>query len=180
MLVDRINLESGEEVLAITRRHKFLIVIQLLSFVAIALIPPVLLLFMVGYLRELQLEVTEYGPHLIYVYATWLLFTWIAAFITWTDYYLDVLVITSRRLIIANQKGLWRRSLASFRLERLQEVNVEIDGILPTLLDFGTLRAETAGHGEEEFHMANLPDPRALKAIIMDAVEGRSTQSKVN
>ncbi len=173
MLIDRVNLEAGEEVLAVTRRHKFLIIVQLAGFFLVALIPPILLIFVSSNQTVFPFDLASYTPHLIYGYAVWILFTWIAAFTAWTDYYLDVLVITNHRLIIANQKGFWRRSLASFRLERLQEVNVEIDGILPTLLDFGTLRAETAGHGEEEFHMDHLPDPRALKAKIMNAVESR-------
>ncbi len=171
MLIDRVNLEAGEEVLAVTRRHKFMIIMQLLGFLVVALIPPLLLVLISSNLEQLEFDWRAYVPFLVYLYAIWLLFTWIASFVAWTDYYLDTLVITNHRLIIANQKGFWRRSLASFRLERLQEVNVEIDGILPTLLDFGTLRAETAGHGEEEFHMDSLPDPRALKAIIMQAVE---------
>lgn len=176
MLIDRIDLEPGEDVLAVARRHKFLILVQLISFLLVAIIPPALFLFANSRLEQLTLDLSGYTPHLVFVYAIWLLFTWIAAFMTWTDYYLDVLVVTNHRLIIANQKGLWRRSLASFRLERLQDVNVEIDGVLPTLLDFGTLRAETAGHSEEEFHMAGLPDPRALKARIMDAVEANNTK----
>jgi len=75
---------------------------------------------------------------------------------------------------MTNQTGFWRRSISSFRLERLQEVNIEIDGLLSTLLDFGTLRAETAGHGDEDIHMNNLPDPKGLKALIMDAAEART------
>lgn len=171
MLVDRVNLESGEEVLAIARRHKFLLLVQTIGFLGLALIPYFLMVFIASNPQLLLFDIGIYGPFLIYLYGVWLLFVWITAFTAWTDYYLDVLVITNHRLILANQKGFWRRSLASFRLERLQEVNVEIDGIIPTLLDFGTLRAETAGHGEEEFHMDNLPDPRELKAKIMNAVE---------
>lgn len=176
MLIDRINLEPGETVLATTRRHKFLIVMQLLSIVLVAFIPPLLFIFVGSNMEQLTIDVTAYGPHLVYLYAVWLLFAWLGAFVAWTDYYLDVLIVTNHRLILANQKGLWRRSLSSFRLERLQEVNVEINGILPTLLDFGTLRAETAGHGEEEFHMSGLPNPRELKATIMDVVESRSVE----
>lgn len=173
MLIDRINLENDEEILATTRRHKFLIILQSIAFFFVALVPYFLLVLLQNNQDIFPFSLSEYSPLIVYVYAVWLLFIWIAAFIAWTDYYLDVLVVTNHRLVITNQKGFWRRSLSSFRLERLQEVNVEIDGIVPTLLDFGTLRAETAGHGEEEFHMDSLPNPRALKEKIMGAVEQR-------
>lgn len=171
MLIDRINIEEGEKVLAITRRHKFLLIVEALTFIVVALLPAMLLMFMMGNSSFSDIDFVAYQPLIIYGYAVWLLVIWIAAFMAWTDYYLDVLVITNHRLIIANQKGLWRRSLASFRIERLQEVNVEINGFIATMLDFGTLRAETAGHGEEEFHMAYLPDPRALKSKIMEVTD---------
>lgn len=180
MLVDRINLESGEEVLAMVRRHKFLLLLECSSLALVALLPPTLYAFISNYTEAFSFYLSVYFPLLVYLYCVWLLGIWITLFTVWTDYYLDVLVITNHRLIMTNQKGFWRRSISSFRLERLQEVNVEIDGLLPTLLDFGTLRAETAGHGQEDFHMDNLPDPKNLKALIMDAVEKHDVVMRVS
>lgn len=170
MLIDRINIEDGERVMAIKRRHKFLLLVEIVMFAVLAALPALVLLYLSGS-DVSNFDIGAYRPFVTYGYALWLLVIWISSFMAWTDYYLDVLVITNHRLIIANQKGLWRRSLASFRIDRLQEINVEINGFLATLLDFGTLRAETAGHGAEEFHMAYLPDPRALKSIIMEVTE---------
>lgn len=180
MLVDKINLESGEEVLAMSRRHKFLILLECCSLLLVAVLPPVLYFFVVRSNEVLIFDVNVYFPLMVYLYCVWLLGIWVALFVAWTDYYLDILVITNHRLIMTNQKGFWRRSIASFRLERLQEVNVEIDGLLSTLLDFGTLRAETAGHGQEDFHMDNLPDPKRLKALIMDALEKHDVVMRVS
>lgn len=171
MLIDRINIEEGEKVLAITRRHKFLLIVEAVTFAFVAVLPAALLIFLSDHQSFSTTDFASYQPLIVYGYAVWLLVIWIAMFMAWTDYYLDILVITNHRLIIANQKGLWRRSLSSFRIERLQEVNVEINGFIATMFDFGTLRAETAGHGEEEFHMAYLPDPRGLKATIMQVAD---------
>lgn len=176
MLIDRINIEDGEKVLAIKRRHKFLLLVEIAMFAVLAALPALVLMYLSDNESVSYFDIGAYRPFVTYGYAFWLLVIWISSFMAWTDYYLDVLVITNHRLIIANQKGLWRRTLASFRIDKLQEINVEINGFLATLLDFGTLRAETAGHGEEEFHMAFLPDPRALKSIIMDATENAQKQ----
>lgn len=170
MLVDKINLENGEEVLGVFRRHKFVLILEMAGLFFVALIPAGLYILLASYDSSI-IDLVSYTALFIYLYAAWMLFTWIVGFVAWTDYYLDLLAVTNHRLIVTNQKGFFRRSIASFRLERLQEINVEIDGVFATLLDFGTLRAETAGNGEQEFHMDHLPDPRAIKAIIMKAVE---------
>jgi len=180
MLVDRINLEVGEDVLAMSRRHKFLLILECTSLLLVAVLPLFLYSFVTSNTGVFEFNPARYLPLLVYLYCLWLLGIWIALFVSWTDYYLDILIITNHRLIMTNQKGFWRRSISSFRLERLQEVNVEIDGILSTLLDFGTLRAETAGHGQEDFHMDNLPDPKRLKALIMDAVEKHGVLAQVS
>jgi len=173
MLIDKISLEPNENVVTITHRHKFYIIIELSILLITALLPALLILLVKSQLSILPFNIFDYSIFLTYCYAVWLLMMWVAAFFTITDFYLDVLVVTDKRLIIANQKGFWRRSLSSFRLNRLQDINVEIDGILPTLLDFGTLHAETAGHSEEKFQMDNLPDPRGLKAKIMTAIDNQ-------
>ena len=42
-----------------------------------------------------------------------------------------------------------------------------IDGLFATLLDYGTVRAETAGEAADEFKMAGIPDPAGIRDLIM-------------
>lgn len=172
MLLDRIQLESDEKVITITRRHKISLCLELLSLVVAALIPVGLYLFL-DFESLSAFQISEYLFHIVYGYGLWLLILWIAVFVIWTDYYLDVLVVTNRRLVIVNHKGFFWRNIGSFRLNRLQDVNIEINGLLHTFFDYGNIRAETAGHSEEEFHMEDIPDPRGLKSIIMNAIESK-------
>ncbi len=174
MLFEKIQLEPGETVVAQTRRHWFVITIQLFSLLVVAILPIVLYFFLtyivVDYV-DLDSIVNDFLPLLFFLYIIWLMSLWIGTFNIWTNYYLDVLTITNRRVILINQKGFFRRNVASFRLERLQDMNVEINGLLATLLDFGTLNAETAGHSDEEFRVRDLPNPRDLKAKILLAAD---------
>ena len=87
----------------------------------------------------------------------------------WTNYYLDVWTITNKRLIAIDQHGLFHRETASFRLERLQDMNVEINGIIATFLDYGILEAQTAGGDDDKFRATGLPHPRELKSLILEA-----------
>lgn len=169
MLYEKIHLEDDERVLAEVRKHWFILFARLFWVVVVALLP---LLFAAGAPTALPAYADlaqSIFPLLLYCYGAWLVVCWMAGFAAWTDYYLDIWAITNKRLIAINQQGFFRRSVGSFRLDRLQDMNVEIQGIVPTLLNFGTLQAQTAGGSEEEFRATGLPRPRELKALILRA-----------
>lgn len=173
MLYDKIQLESDEKILVKARRHWFILFSQLLGFFIAACAPFLIFLIADRTLIETSLTflLSDYLPQIGYLYAVWLLFLWIGAFGVLTNHYLDILAVTNRRVILINQKGLWRRSTGSFRLERLQDVHVEVHGIIATLLNFGSLDAETAGTDKEEFNAHGLPRPRELRSIITTATD---------
>ena len=176
MLLEKIQLEPGERVLKQTRRHWFIIVVQITGLVILGLLPFalwVVLATMVETVETITLDLRAYRAELFFVPCLWFIATWIAIFNAWTNYYLDILTVTDRRAILINQKGLFWRNVTSFRLERLQDMNVDINGILATLLNFGTIHAETAGNANEEFRAEHLPQPRELKALILRAADNR-------
>lgn len=178
MLLEKIRLEPDEKILIQTRRHWFIIVAQIAS-VLVLTIAPLLLLAIINALLATYANTSglfsTYAPHITFIYMFWLIFAWISIFNFWTNYYLDVLTITDRRAILVNQKGLFRRNIASFRLERMQDMNVEIQGLIATLLDFGTVTVETAGHSDEEFKATDLPNPSDIKSLILQASDNRIT-----
>lgn len=173
MLADKIQLGSDENVLIQVRKHWFVLVAKLFGLVVTALAP-----FVLGYTaiallnsQEIAATVSLYANLLTFVYVAWLVIVWMMIYNTWTDYYLDVWTVTNRRIIAVDQRGLFSRNIGSFRLERLQDVNVEIRGIIATFLDFGTIEAQTAAGSEEEFRMHGLPKPRELKALILKTAD---------
>ena len=176
MLLEKIKLEADEKILIQTRRHWFVLYYKLAGLVSAAVMPAIVM-FVASAASEASgfnsVSLMTYSPQLVFLYCLWLFFLWIGIFNIWTNYYLDILTITDRRAILINQKGFFRRSVASFRLERLQDMNIEINGLLATLLDYGTLHAETAGHSDEEFRAIHLPKPRELKGIILEAADNR-------
>jgi len=176
MHVDSIKLEPGEKILIQTRRHWFYIVSQIATVVALALTPPIIFLFINALLTS-QIEggvrLTEYAAQLSYFYFLILILSWILIFNLWTNYYLDLLIITDRRAILLNQKGFFWRNVASFRLERLQDMNVEVNGLIATMLDYGTIEVETAGNADEQFKAHHIPSPGHIKSIILQAADRR-------
>lgn len=79
-------------------------------------------------------------------YSLWLLILWTFFFIEWTDYYLDIWIITNKRIIDVEQKGFFHREVTSFNYNQIQDITVETHGLLETFLKFGTLHIQTAGH----------------------------------
>jgi uncharacterized membrane protein YdbT with pleckstrin-like domain len=114
-------------------------------------------------------------PLIVFGLATWLLMTTLAAATSWTSYYLDLWILTDRRIIVIDQLGYFNRKVSNFRLERLQDINVSIAGLIPTLLNYGTIRAQTASASENNFISYNLPDPRGLQSQIQAAMDARLT-----
>jgi len=171
MLYDNIQLEDDEQVLAQTRRHWFVPFGELLAIFLGAILPPLLIwcASFVTSLQQLLVYLAPYAAYGMFAYGCYLFFLWIRVFDVWTNYYLDIMTLTNHRILLINQKGFFRRNIASFRLERLQDMNIEINGLVPTLLDFGTLQVETAGSDDEEFKATGLPHPRELKAQIIAA-----------
>lgn len=175
LLYEKIQLEDGERVLDTVRKHWFIIIIELLAIGVIGLLP-IALLTSSALLPELpfiQVLLAGQAGVITYGIAAWVLLTLLMGFSIWTNYYLDLWVITDRRVIVIDQRAFFNRKVSSFRLERLQDIKVTIKGLIPTLLNFGTIRAQTAGANESNFQSGGMPDPRGVQSTIQSAMDAR-------
>jgi hypothetical protein len=176
MFMEKIQLEADERVLTQVRKHWFTLFIQFFVLTALAVLPLIcyaIILTFIGRfdLTSLAFDPSAFGVQLLYAYLVWLFIIWMAVFNIWTNYYLDIWTVTNKRLIAVDQRGLFNRSIGSFRLERLQDMNVEVNGFIATFLNFGTIQAQTAAGSEDEFRATGLPNPRELKAVILGAAD---------
>jgi hypothetical protein len=174
-MFEKIELEEGEAILKIVRKHWFIIGAELV-WITVSAISPILVLTALALMPDLlpeSIHLETYLPLIIFTVSAWLLLTTLVLTMTWTHYYLDLWIITDRRIIAIDQVHFFNRKVSSFRLERLQDIKVTIDGVLATFLNFGTLHAHTAGNNEENFTTAGLPDPRELQSLIQKATDER-------
>lgn len=175
MLFEKIELESDEAVIITVRKHWFVITLELLAIIIMGLMPVFIfigLLIMTPSEAVLNFFETQ-TPIIIFGLAVWLLLSAMATATAWTHYYLDLWVITDRRIIVIDQLGFFNRKVSSFRLERLQDIKVSIKGLIPTLLNYGTVRAQTASAAESNFESHFLPAPRELQSLIQTAMDSR-------
>lgn len=178
MIFERIALEDDEKILSIVHRHWFYLCMQC-AYVVVLMVMPVLGVFILSLFTPHIASAlsTTYAAHALFLFAFWVLINWMILAFIWTDHYLDIWAITDRRIIKIDQVSLFRRQIGSFRLERLQDLNIEINGIIATLFDYGTIHAETASGKDEEFKASYLPHPQEIKSIILSAADARNQQS---
>lgn len=161
-----IKLDLNERIVLRVHRHWFILFVQAL--------PLILLLFLPLFVRG-GLSLTGIAPLIslgenpqklvALLSAVWALFMWVTLFLVWTDYYLDVLVVTSKRVIDIEQKGIFSREVAAFRLDRIQDVTVNISGVIATFLEFGNIHIQTAGE-TADIIVRGIPDPHHIRETI--------------
>jgi len=177
MLFERIKLEDDEQILCIVRKHWWIIFTNVTGSVLLTLLPLVILVLADVFVSSVAIWeqfITPYVHEFVFGYLLWILINWMIIANYWTDQYLDLWAVTNRRVVSIDQKGFFNRLISSFRLERLQDMNVTVSGIIPTLLNFGTIEAQTASsNSEDEFRAKQMPDPRGLKALIIRAADER-------
>jgi len=172
-----IEINEAEKILRVVRKHWFVLLSDIFFLLLFIALPPIFLI--ISYFLPFESLIAFSGNPAFawaFILIAWLFLVWIVAWNMWTDYYLDVLLITSQRIFDIEQKGLFRRVSSSFRLDNVQNVTVLQNGIIQTMLNFGTMRLETAGE-REDFIASYIADPYEIKKFInvmQDREEERS------
>ncbi|MEK7659517.1 MAG: PH domain-containing protein [Patescibacteria group bacterium] len=102
----------------------------------------------------------------VFLLSFYFLFIWYFLFKTLTDFYLDTWIVTDHRILDIHQLGLFKRNISELRLSKIQDVTVEIKGILSTFLNYGTVMIQTAGE-IPEFTFEQVPRPQQVKDKIL-------------
>lgn len=82
-------------------------------------------------------------------------------------YYLNIHVVTDKRVVDIDQKGIFNHTISELRLEKVEDVTSETKGVLGTIFNFGTVFVQTAG-AMERFEFENIPNPAEVSKMILD------------
>lgn len=164
---DRFHAQPDETVILQVRKHWFVLLQESVGTILLGLAPIVLISISI----RAEILPTLSPPLVWFIYALWLLVVWIALSIIWTVYYLDAWIVTDRRIVSIEQRGLFRRMVTSWRMERVQEVTIHVDNIVETLLGFGSIVVETAGPSDQFARMHGIPHPERIQNAIMRQVD---------
>jgi uncharacterized membrane protein YdbT with pleckstrin-like domain len=142
----RINL--NENVLAVYRRHWIILFRDISIIILLGLF-----ILLIKVVAKKFIPGAFVAPwHQIFFWITVLFYhaLWIAFFTRFADYWLDAWILTNERIIDIEQKGLFSREVSEFKLDKIQDVSIDVSGVIPTLFHYGSVQIQTAGF-EREF-----------------------------
>jgi len=161
------GMHHDEHVVLFRRQHWVILARKLARYIFLAIVPFVVfeLLRLAGIGLTIDLG-TASGAIAILTVSTIFLILWLMFFHDWLDYFLDAFILTNERIVRIEQKGFFDRTVADIRLDKIQDVSVEIKGLLATFLKFGTIFLQSAGE-RDLFSFQNMPHPELIKAQIL-------------
>lgn len=163
-----INLYKDEQVIYEVNRHWFRMFFWFFSICTTVIVSSVIFVFIV---YQLNLKGTISDIYFAsFLFSLWLVFLWIILFIEWTDYSLDVWVITNKRILDIDQQGLFRRDIASVEIQNVQDVKVTVSGMLAMFFKVGDIHLQTAGV-QKEFILRDAKNAEKVREVIFHVLQ---------
>lgn len=160
-----VQIDPKEKVLLKLRKHWIILIRDIIGTVLLAALPFAL----VGILSRsdaVSSVLFSYPSLITYASALWLLVSWLALAVIWTNYYLDLWILTERRIFSVDQLGLFDRRVSTWNVEHIQEISVRVQNPLQAFLDYGTVEVETAGPSDNAV-MEGVPSPENVRIVIL-------------
>jgi hypothetical protein len=160
-------MSPGEQVICNIKRHP-------IGLLGIYLMSGILLLLLFGAVAALPSLVTDLSSSdkmyafvgAIALAALIVVFAWVGIII----YNGNRWIVTSDSITQIQQTGLFRKQTSQLSLENLEDVTFEQTGLIQTLFNYGTLKAETAGE-RSKFQFPYCPHPQKCAVEIIEAHE---------
>ena len=170
--------KKDERVIVIVWHHWWIFLREVLGLVLLFIGPFIMIPFVLSLFATQSIQVGGAPVNLVLFFSSfWALVIWNVLFTRWTDFYFDVWIITNWRIIDVDQRGLFKRNISSIlNLNHIQDIQTEIEGIIKTFLDFGSIEVQTAGT-KREFIFNDVAHPRQVEQTIRDA---QAEQLRIN
>jgi len=171
------RLKPEEKIIISLRRHWFVLTLVLFRVIILFFLP-----FLAWFVISFQVDITDPIAKAVFwlISSLWWLFCWAGLAAAWINYYLDYWIVTNQRIISTYQKGLFRREVSELSFSKVQDLTVDVKGIIKTFINYGRLEVRTAGTFEEGqnpniFVFEDIPKPyevqNTLSSIHQDFVK---------
>ncbi|NMC51405.1 PH domain-containing protein [Candidatus Kuenenbacteria bacterium] len=161
--------EPDEKVVFVLHRHKFVFGVVALAFLILAILP-FFIYFLISKEMPQALESQFWSIFLKLLLFLFYMFWWMLFYYAFLDYYLDVWMVTNYRVIGVEQRGLFHRVVAEYKLFRIQDVLAEQKGFFPTVIDYGNVHIQTAGE-QEVVNFKQVPNPNHVARELIRLIE---------
>lgn len=166
----------NEKIIKIIRKDGFILLKKFFLILLLAGLPALFGSIMVNLYPALLDGEISY-PLLVLAASGYTLFIWLFLFFSFIDYYLDIWVITSERIIDIKQEGFFSRTVAELKLFQIQDVTSELKGFFQFIFRFGDVHVQTAGE-VQRFIFSQVSDPEGVRDIIIKLAEHKKHEVK--
>ncbi|OGL73841.1 hypothetical protein A3C96_02060 [Candidatus Uhrbacteria bacterium RIFCSPHIGHO2_02_FULL_60_10] len=163
------HLQPDEKVIMSLRRHPIVFLAEA-AVIAILGLATVLAYFLIVWYQPDWLTGPISRPLLVLAGSAYLLLVWHFFIARFVDFYLDMWVLTTEKILNVEQHSLFSRTVSELDLAMIQDVTSEVRGILPTILNYGYVHVQTAGE-VKRFVFEQVPNPEAVRGKILQLVE---------
>lgn len=163
----RISLLPNEKVLLRLRKHWVVLFRETIGTVILGCLPFLVIPAIVAS-GVLPFTVTLDPLYVAFASSLWLLIVWLSLAVLWTNYYLDLWIVTDHRVLSLDQIALFQRRVTTWNMEHIQEVSTLVENPLQALLGYGTIEIETAGPDDPHSRIAGIPHPERIRNIITE------------
>jgi hypothetical protein len=161
-----VQLQGGEEVIRVIRRHPASLWGRLALITLVIIIALIVWLNLggdgaLGTLLDIAFVLVIVGGLLI-------------GFMVWYRYRNDYWVITSQRLIDVTRTTPFSQQITTASLGNVQDINIRVKGIFNTMLNFGDVICQTASSGSSTFTLVGVANPEK----VLDAIDEARSKAK--
>ena len=114
---------------------------------------------------------------LTFFYLAWIVFWASYLLYEYLNWYHDRFIITDKRVVNIDQKSLFKRRVSEIELERIQDISHEINGVMATSFNYGTVLISSAGG--DKIELRDIPEPAEVQDIIYKLVKEATKQPPV-
>jgi uncharacterized membrane protein YeaQ/YmgE (transglycosylase-associated protein family) len=153
-----VQLQKGEEVIVVLRRHIVYLARNMAGTVILGFVGALLLGWLASVAGALQTLLTI-------VLVLWVIGSILAALLLWYRYQNDLWVVTNQRLIDSVQRHPFNKQITSTDLINVQDMSIVKNGVLATAFNYGDLRCQTAGTASI-FTLSGIADPSDALTVV--------------
>lgn len=149
-------LEDGEDIVYVVHKHWWSIVQALFKLIVLAVIFPLMILWL------------YWHPYLGPLLVLWILYIVILFVQDFIDWYYDTLLVSKASVISIDWHGFFHSQANRLSFENMEGVSYEIKGVIPTFFQFGTI---TLSGASTELKLNMVPKVREWQKMILATKE---------
>ncbi len=175
MRIDTLPNQGANETVVLFLRRHWMDLVRIAFFTFFLLLIPLAIYAFLWYFQIPLLDHPILGPIITLSSAIYLLVVYLITITEITDYWLDVWLVTTERVINIEQHGLFNRLISEVGLDLIQDITSETKGLLETFLTYGDVYVQSAGE-KVRFRFKNVDNPDEVKLQISALVTACQTK----